>query len=129
MTIADITLLPNLDFNYIGRDISSSEKDAKIVLTNQETKNSIDILFPDAAINIPLKLVSLSLSDSSFRLFVKEITSDSTLSAVIYDALDDTNTPIFREMIVFSGSMESTENYEQYNSDEDYIFIEETSII
>jgi len=127
MTIADITLLPNLDFNYIGRDISS-EKDAKIVLTNQETKDSIDILFPDAVINIPLKLVSLSLSDNGFRFFVKEITSDSTLSAVIYDTLDDTNTPIFREMIVFSDSMESTVNYEQYNSDEEYIFIEENTI-
>ena len=127
MTIADITLLPNLDFNYIGRNISS-ERDAKIVLTNQETKDSIDILFPDAVINIPLKLVSLSLSDNSFRFFAKEITSDSTLSAVIYDTLDDTNTPIFREMIVFSDSMESTVNYEQYNSDEEYIFIEEDTI-
>ena len=128
MTIADITLLPNLDFNYIGRDFSSSEKDAKIVLTNQETKESIDILFPDAVIDINLKLVSLSLSDNDFRFFVKEITSDSTLSAVIYDTLDDTNTPIFREMIVFSDSMESTVNYEQYNSDEEYIFIEENTI-
>lgn len=128
MTIADITLLPNLYFNYIGRNISSGEKFAKIVLTNQETKDSIDILFPDAIINIPLKSVSLSLSDSDFRVFVKEITSDSTLSAVIYDTLDDTNTPIFREMIVFSDSMESTENYEQYNSDEEYIFIEDNTI-
>ncbi len=127
MTIADITLLPNLDFNYIGRNISS-EKDAKIVLTNQETKDSIDILFPDAVIDINLKLVSLSLFDNDFRFFVKEITSDSTLSAVIYDTLDDTNTPIFREMIVFSDSMESTVNYEQYNSDEEYIFIEENTI-
>ena len=129
MTIADITLLPNLDFNYIGRDISGSgEKLAKVVLTNQETKDSIDVLFPDAIINIPLKLVSLSLSDSDFRFFVKDITSDSTLSAVIYDTLDDTNTPIFREMIVFSDSMGSTENYEQYNSDEEYIFIEDNTI-
>jgi len=127
MTIADIALLPNLDFNYIGRNISS-EKDAKIVLTNQETKDSIDILFPDAVIDINLKLVSLSLFDNDFRFFVKEITSDSTLSAVIYDTLDDTNTPIFREMIVFSDSMESTVNYEQYNSDEEYIFIEENTI-
>ena len=126
MTIADITLLPNLDFNYIGRDISSSgDKLAKVVLTNQETKDSIDILFPNAIINIPLKLVSLSLFDSDFRVFVNEITSDSTLSAVIYDTLDNTNTPIFREMIVFSDSMGSTGNYEQYNSDEEYIFIED----
>lgn len=125
MTIADITLLPNLDFNYIGRDIINGVKLAKVVLTNQETKDSIDILFPDAVINISLKLVSLSLSDTDFRVFVEEITSDSTLSAVIYDTLDDTNTPIFREMIVFSDSMGSTENYEQYNSDEDYIFIED----
>ena len=125
MTIADITLLPNLDFNYIGRDISSSEKLAKVVLTNQETKDSIDILWPDAVINISLKLVSLSLSSDKIRVFVEEITSDSTLSAVIYDTLDDTNTPIFREMIVFSDSMGSTGNYEQYNSDEEYIFIED----
>jgi len=123
MTITNIGLFPSLEFNFIGREFDNQK--TRVVLTNQETKEDITVDFPQATTSTSLKAVIMSLNTSEQILFWKKITSDSTLSAVVYDSKDSTNTPVFREMIVFSDSMESTENYEQYNSDEEYIFIED----
>ena len=123
MTITNIGLFPSLEFNFIGREFDN--KKTRVVLTNQETKEDITVDFPQATTSTSLKAVIMSLNTSEQIEFWKKITSDSTLSAVVYDFSDSTNTPVFREMIVFSDSMESTGNYEQYNSDEEYIFIED----
>lgn len=113
MTIANLqSVISNsglLDVYFTGRDLVLSSVD----VTKQETRVAYK--------GLPFTLVSSGRVEIDITPIIKDgLTIESTLTLVMRDSL---NKSIYRDIIVFEGRVNSTNDYEQTEGgDNGYIF-------
>lgn len=111
MNILDINDLPILTMQISGREGVPTSA----LIVNQEQKNSIvatDISYvkDDKAI--------ITITDTDF---IDSIEEDTSLSIVIYDS----SVPLYRDIVKFTGQLNSELSYSQYENSGDYYIYED----
>lgn len=116
MTIYNYTNLPTITIPYILRD--SDNQAIGVWVTNQETKEK---LFCDA---VDVGNLKAFFYTDSFVVDVTDliagINENSTLSV---SAIDSNNLPIYRDIVAFSQRLDVISDYEQNNTDNEYVFV------
>ena len=110
MTIADVNSLPTITLNVTGREGSGTS----VTVINQESKEHIQASSFSYTQN---ELLVVTLSDVDFLNSIEETT---TLSVILYD----NNIPLYRDIVRFSGEMNTASDYIAYNNEDDYFIYE-----
>lgn len=110
MTIADLNSLPTITLNVTGREGSGTS----VTVINQESKENIQASSFSYTQNQSLVV---TLNDADFLSSIEETT---TLSVILYD----NNIPLYRDIVRFSGEMNTSSDYTSYDNDDDYFIYE-----
>ena len=106
MTIADVNNLPTITLNVTGREGTGSS----VRIINQESK---EVITESTFTYTQGGTLSFNITDSSF---LSSIDADTTLSVILIGS----NIPLYRDIVRFSGEMNTAADYTQYNNSDDY---------
>lgn len=111
MTIVNYTDLPEIEVPYILRD--EDNQAVGVYVTNQETKEQV---FCD-------KDVTSYFYNDYFTVDITTILSGVDKNTTfLVSAVDDNDYPIYRDIVVFSTRLETVNDYEQNDTDSEYVF-------
>lgn len=111
MTIINYTTLPSITVPYILRD--SDNQAVGVYVTNQETKESTYCAVGDTA----------EFYNDSFTADITAIQTTVTENTSLFvNAVDIDDLPIYRDIVVFSTRLDTVSDYEQNDTDSEYVF-------
>lgn len=111
MTIFDYGNLPTITINYILRD--EDNEAVGVNVKNMETKESTYCTVDDTSF----------FYDGYFTIDVTEIQSGINVnSTLLVSAIDSDGNPIYRDIVIFDDRMDTEADYEQDDTDDEYIF-------
>jgi len=111
MTIFDYDSLPTIIIPYILRDVDNQS--VGVWVTNQETKEKTFCTVNDTSY----------FYNDSFTVDITAIQSSVNENTTLFvSAIDFNDLPIYRDIVVFSTRLDTIADYEQNNTDNEYVF-------
>lgn len=111
MTIFNYDNLPTIEVPYILRD--EDNQSVGVWVTNQETKEET---FCDFGVT---SYFANDYFTVDVTALLPTITENTTL---LVSAIDDADLPIYRDIVVFSTRLDAISDYEQNDTDGEYVF-------
>ena len=111
MSIFDYTNLPTITVPYILRDEDNLA--VGVYVTNQETKEQLYCLLGDTAL----------FYDGYFTVDVTDILDGITENtSLLVKAVDSNGNPIYRDIVVFSTRLDTVADYEQNDTNDEFVY-------